>query len=53
MTEIKTYCDHCKRLLDDMKDYVGAEIEMAHLSKEFDLCTDCFEMLWDYINDFC
>lgn len=53
MTEIKTYCDHCGKLLDEMSYYKGTRIEVAHKQLDADLCCDCFEKLWDMISEFC
>lgn len=53
MTEIKIYCDHCGKVLDVMSDYGGVEIEVAHKYRKADLCTGCFEQLFDIIDAFC
>jgi hypothetical protein len=53
MTETKIYCDHCKRELDRMKDYIDIEIDMSHKWQKVDLCEDCYERLWSMIDDFC
>lgn len=52
MTEIKVYCDHCRKVLDDMSDYTDITIEAAHKVINGDLCTDCFEILTNKINEF-
>ena len=53
MTETTIYCDHCKRKLDEMSDYVDVKIEAAHKWQKKDLCVYCFERLWSMIDDFC
>lgn len=53
MTEIKTYCDHCGKLLGGMVDYNEITVEAAHKFIRPDLCCDCFEKLWDMISEFC
>ena len=53
MTETIIYCDHCKRTLCKMSDYVGVKIEAAHKWQNVDLCVDCFELLCSMIDDFC
>ena len=53
MTETTIYCDHCKRKLDEMSDYVDVKIEVAHKWQKTDLCVDCFDRLWSMIDDFC
>ena len=53
MTEIKVFCDHCGKLLDEMSDYTDITIEAAHKMVNADLCTDCFESLCDKIYSFC
>ena len=52
MTEIKIYCDHCGKVLDEMSDYVDLTIEVAHKRKHTDLCTECFEKLFVVLDDF-
>lgn len=53
MTEIKVYCDHCGKVLDEMSDYTDITIEAAHKMVNADLCTDCFEKMCDIIYKFC
>ena len=53
MTVTKTYCDHCNCCLDEMSDYTDVTIEAAHKWQKVDLCTECFEMLWNDIDSFC
>ena len=53
MTEVKIYCDHCGKELDEMKDYADIKIELAHLWKKHDLCTDCLEKLKVVVDNFC
>ena len=53
MRENKIYCDHCRKELDTKTDYDDIEIEMNHKWQKTDLCEDCFEELWNTIDDFC
>lgn len=53
MKEIKIYCDHCGKVLDEMTDYTSITIELAHKMAVTDLCTDCFERLCEQIQKFC
>lgn len=53
MMEIKTYCDHCGKALDEMSDYVDVTIEVAHKRKHTDLCVECFEKMFVVLDDFC
>ena len=51
MTEIKTYCDHCGKELDDMKDYSDIELSVLNYCK-VDLCSKCLNELQDIIDEF-
>ena len=51
MTIVKTYCDHCGRELDDMKDYPDTEIGLLGYRKA-DFCRKCLEELETIIYDF-
>ena len=53
MTEIKVYCDHCGKELDEMSDYVDLHIKVAHRGVTTDLCTSCFKKLAEAIYDYC
>lgn len=53
MTETKTYCDHCGKVLSEMHDYPESNIEVAHKWMKKDLCGDCVEKLWECIETFC
>ena len=52
MTEIKTYCDHCGKVLNDRFDYVDTEIEALSWFK-CDLCKDCINELERIVTRFC
>lgn len=52
MTETKIYCDRCGKVLSEMNDYPESNIEVAHKWMEKDLCGDCIETLWEYIETF-
>ena len=62
MTKNITYCDHCGKTLDPMKDATEITIDL-HYHMEYymdnwkvddvDLCHDCLEELWNFINKFC
>lgn len=41
MTETKTYCDHCGKVLNDMHDYCDITIEVDEFIKA-DLCKACY-----------
>lgn len=51
MTEIKTYCDHCGKELDDMKDYPNTEIDIIKFFN-VDLCVDCMNELQKTVEQF-
>ena len=52
MTKTTTYCDHCGKELDTMKDYVDVELDLYEII-EADLCADCIEQLKKMAKDFC
>lgn len=45
-------CDHCGKTLDPMKSTIDIIFDINHW-KYVNLCTNCFEELWDLINKFC
>lgn len=51
MTIIKTYCDHCGKELDGMKDYPDTEISLIGYRKA-DFCQKCMDELDTIIADF-
>ena len=53
MTKIITYCDHCGKVLNDMEDYAGSQIEITYIEIEADLCKQCHGQLVKTIKDFC
>lgn len=53
MTVIKTYCDHCGKLLDGMSDYTDLDLDIAWKTHKADLCCDCFNKLFDMVVDYC
>lgn len=53
MTEIKVYCDHCGKELDEMHDYADAEIDTAVGLIKIDLCSDCLYKLDQVVKKFC
>ena len=52
MREMKIYCDHCGKVLDEMKDYVDTEIEAKNWFKA-DLCSSCIDELAKLVMGFC
>ena len=52
MRETKIYCDHCRKVLDEMTDYVDTEIDTLTWFKT-DLCKDCIEELDNIVLEFC
>jgi hypothetical protein len=53
MTQIKTYCDHCGKLLNEMTDMTDITIDMETRAWKTDLCTKCFDELCTLASDFC
>lgn len=51
MTETKTYCDHCGKELNNMKDYPDTEIMLLKYIQT-DLCKDCINELQELIERF-
>ena len=51
MTEIKTYCDHCGKLLDEKHDYPDTECGIRDYRKA-DFCTECLDKLETIITKF-
>lgn len=55
MMAYKAYhtCDHCGKILDEMKDWIGIEIEEFYpCSHSFDLCKECAQELDKIISTF-
>ena len=52
MTEIKIYCDHCGKVLDEMHDYADCEFTDTDYMR-VDLCQECFNELDKIIKDYC
>lgn len=52
MREIKMYCDHCGKVLNEMLDYPDTEIEAKGWFK-CDLCKNCMEELEQIVKGFC
>lgn len=52
MKQTKIFCDHCGKEIDEMVDYVGAEIIVPYCSAEVDLCADCRKELSHYVLSF-
>ena len=53
MTIVKTYCDHCGKELDNTSDYISAEIEIAYVEINADLCCGCLGDLVEAAKAFC
>ena len=51
MTEVKTYCDHCGKVLDEMHDYPDTEIGVVKFLKA-DLCNKCINELDNRVRRF-
>ena len=52
MSEIRfRICDHCGATLDEMKDYIGIELDKYGLITA-DLCALCWEKLNDLVKQF-
>ena len=52
MREVKIYCDHCGKVLDEMHDYTDYELTDTDYMR-VDLCKECFNELDKTIKDFC
>ena len=52
MRETKIYCDHCGKVLDDMKDYTDTEIDAIAWFKT-DLCAGCAGELSNIVRKYC
>ena len=52
MTQIKIYCDHCGKELDEMHDYPDTELNTIDKFLKCDLCKDCYEELSKNIHKF-
>lgn len=52
MRETKIFCDHCGKVLDEMKDYTDTEIDVIAWFKT-DLCTSCADEISDIVLKFC
>lgn len=53
MTEIKTYCDHCKKILDTKTDYCETTLDFYSKWITVDLCTECYDNLYNYVCKYC
>lgn len=53
MKENKVLCDHCGKKLNNMEDYIDVEIELGHIWRSHDLCSECIEGLKDVIDEYC
>lgn len=45
-------CDHCKKRLDEMKDYHDSTIDICYNYIACDLCADCVEKLTALVRKF-
>lgn len=52
MRETKIYCDHCKKELDEMKDYTDTAIDVIAWCK-VDLCQGCAKEISNIVLTFC
>lgn len=52
MTETKHYCDHCRKEINSMEDFIEVEVETPTDFYETDLCSDCVSELDDIIRKF-
>ena len=52
MTQTKTYCDHCGKELDEMRDYPDTELDIIDEFLKCDLCKSCYEELSRTIRKF-
>lgn len=53
MQKTITYCDHCGKELDIMKDYCDMKIDVCSHLYDVDLCTECYRELDYMISQFC
>ena len=52
MTETKTYCDHCGKQLDSMKDYCEIIVSIPGKDVYCDLCASCLDNLSDVVREY-
>lgn len=52
MRETKIYCDHCGKVLDEMKDYPDTEIDVIAWFRT-DLCASCAKEISNTVLKFC
>ena len=52
MMETKTYCDHCGKELDAMKDYTEISIDIPTDIINADLCVSCYNGLIAEISEY-
>ena len=52
MRDTRIYCDHCGKVLDEMKDYVDTQIEVRHFFQA-DLCAKCIDEIDRIVLEFC
>lgn len=45
-------CDHCGKILDDMKDYPNIDIDICCQTVSCDLCNDCVDELAKVVEAF-
>ena len=45
-------CDHCGKIIDDMKDYIDIGIDLSVETIYCDLCNDCLKELTKVIKAF-
>lgn len=53
MTVIKSYCDHCGKEIEVMRDYDEIDIEVCAQWFKVDLCKECGEQLNKIVAEFC
>ena len=52
MKQIIYYCDHCGKIINNMTDYVGIELELNAIGMDCDLCKECHDKLVKNISEF-
>lgn len=45
-------CDHCGKILDEMKDYTNTDIDICYNTVSCDLCNDCIDELAKVVKAF-
>ena len=53
MVKTITYCDHCGKELDIMKDFYDTEVIVCASWCNVDLCEECYEKLKHMVKQFC